>query len=320
VQTSTIYQPVQEDLLQVEECLRQVGEVAQPYLAGPLKHILARSGKRLRPALCLLVGKCYDYNLEVLVPVATGVELLHTATLVHDDSVDNALVRRGVPTINSLWGSGVAVLVGDYLFAKAASLVSAVKIPRVMSLFAQTLMAISSGELAQNFAAFNVSISRHQYFERIGQKTASLFALATEAGAVVSQAPEADIKAFRDYGYSLGLAFQIIDDILDYTGQETELGKPTGNDLSQGTITLPAIIFGESHPQPNPVTAFVEHRDDQAYLERAVAAVCHPAIIEKCYAIAGSFCSQACAALPPIPAPVRHSLVELCHLVLKRQK
>ena len=315
-----VYGPVQEDLLRVEASLRQVGEVAQPYLSGPLRHIVGRVGKRLRPALSLLVGKCYDYRLELLVPVAAGVELLHTATLVHDDSVDSALVRRGVPTINSLWGPGVAILMGDYLFAKAASLVAETGMPRVVSLFAQTLMSITSGELSQNYAAFDLGLSRQQYYERIGQKTASLFALSTEAGAIVSRAPESHIAAFSDYGRNLGVAFQIIDDILDYTGQETELGKPTGNDLSQGTITLPAIIYMENHPNTNPLADFMEHRDDPRYLERAVEAIRHHDIIQECYEVAADFCARARTALPDIDAEVRHSLVELSHLVVERQK
>lgn len=315
---STIYRPIKDDMLQVETRLRQVGDVAQPYLSAPLKHVVARTGKRLRPALSLLVGKCYDYRLDLLVSVAAGVELLHTATLVHDDSVDKAQTRRGVPTINSLWGPGVAILMGDYLFAKAASLVAETGIPRVMTLFAQTLMSITSGEMGQSYAAFDLSLSRQQYYERIGQKTASLFVLSTEGGGIVSRAPEAHIAAFGDYGRNLGLAFQIVDDILDYTGQESELGKPTGNDLSQGTITLPAIMLMERYPGGNPVADFMRHRDDRAYLEKAVEAIRDSGVIQDCYRVASDFCSKACTTLPDVDAQVRESLVEICRIVVER--
>ncbi|GAH33274.1 unnamed protein product, partial [marine sediment metagenome] len=206
---STIYEPIQEDLVKVEDRLRSVCEVDFPWLSKLLEYSLKSGGKRIRPALVLLAGKFYNYDLSYLLPVATAIEILHTATLVHDDAIDNSLVRRGRPTINKVWGEDKAILLGDYLLAKSEELVADTQNLRVIKLFAQTLMAISSGELNQAFSAFNLEQTRQQYLKRISGKTASLLSLATESGAILSQAPEKSVEALKGYGYNLGIAFQL---------------------------------------------------------------------------------------------------------------
>jgi len=260
---STIYEPIQEDLARVEARLRAVGEVSSPWLAELLAHSLESGGKRLRPALVLLSGKFQNYNLSYLLPMAVAVEVLHTATLVHDDAIDNSPVRRGRPTINKLWGEDKAILLGDYLLAKTEELASDTQNLRVLRLFAQTLGAIASGELSQAFSAFSLEQTRERYLERISAKTASLISLATESGAILSQAPERMVTALKEYGYNLGIAFQIVDDILDFVGDEAEMGKPTGSDLAQGTLTLPAMLLLECYPGDNPIRRVFQNEGDR---------------------------------------------------------
>ncbi|GAI29418.1 unnamed protein product, partial [marine sediment metagenome] len=264
------------------------------YLSTLLEHSLQSNGKRIRPALTLLSGKFYDYNLDYLLPMAAAVELMHTATLVHDDAIDNSLVRRSRPTINKLWGEEKAVLLGDYLFAEAGAFTATTKNLHVIKHFADTLKTISSGELNQAFNAFNLEQSRSQYLQRVAKKTASLFSLATESGAVLSQAPEESIQILIEYGHNLGIAFQIVDDILDFIGSEEELGKPIGSDLAQGTLTLPAILILEHYPEENPVKRLFSNRDEQDNIKLAIELVRNSPITQECYQVASDYCANAC--------------------------
>jgi len=317
----TIYEPIQEDLVKVEARLRSVCEVDFPRLSKLLEHSLKDGGKRIRPALVLLSGKFYDYDLSYLLPMATAVEILHTATLVHDDAIDNSAVRRGRPTINKVWGEDKAILLGDYLLGKSKELVADTQNLRVIRLFAQTFMTISSGELNQAFSAFNLEQTRQQYLQRISSKTACLLSLATEAGAILSQAPEKSVEALKGYGHNLGIAFQIVDDILDFIGTEEEMGKPVGSDLAQGTLTLPAILLLERYPEDNPVRRLFQNEDRQRNIELAMELVRNSSITEECYAVASDYCAQACHNLSLLPDNAsRRSLIKLADYVVKRRK
>ncbi len=318
---SSIYESIQEDLNKVEDCLRSVSEVDFRPLAELLNYSLRGGGKRIRPALVLLSGKFYDYNPSHLLSMATAVELLHTATLVHDDAIDKSLVRRGRSTINKLWDEDKAVLLGDYLFAKAEEFAAATGNLRVIRLSAQTVQTISSGELNQAFNAFNLEQTRQQYLQRISGKTASLFSTTTESGAILSQAPEESIEALKYYGYNLGVAFQIVDDILDFIGTEEELGKPVGSDLAQGTLTLPAMLVLERYPEDNPVKKIFQNRDKQENIKLAIELVRNSSIVEECYRVASDYYSKACHNLDLLPDNVsRWALAELADYVIKRKK
>jgi octaprenyl-diphosphate synthase len=323
---SQIYQLVEEDLAKVESLIRSVTEVDSPHLAELLDYSLKGGGKRIRPVLTLLAGKFYRYDLDRLLPMATAVELMHTSTLVHDDAIDNSTVRRSRPTINSLWGEDKAVLLGDYLFAKAGEFAALTGNLRVIRLFAQTLQVISSGELEQTFDAFNLEQSRDRYFERISAKTASLFSLAAESGAILSQAPEESIKILKEYGCNLGIAFQIVDDILDFVGTEEEMGKPIGSDLAQGTLTLPAMLLLERHPEDNPVKELFHNRDmpegdKKKKINQAIELVSQSSIINQCYEVASGYGARACQNLKLLPdSPSRQVLADLADLVISRRK
>ena len=319
MQLSTIYEPIQEDLNKVEDRLRSVSGVEFLRLSELLDYSLS-GGKGIRPALTLLSGKFYDYNLDYLLPMATAVELFHTATLVHDDAIDKSSVRRGRPTINTMWGEDKAVLLGDYLFAKAGALAATTGNLQVIKLSTQTIMTISSGELNQAFNAFNLEQTREDYFQRVSSKTASLFSMATESGAILSQAPERSIEVLKGYGYNLGIAFQIVDDILDFIGTEEELGKPVGSDLAQGTLTLPAMLLLERYPEENPVKRLFQNGDKQKNIELAIELIRSSSIVQECYGVASDYCSRACHNLSLLPDNASlQALIQLADYVINRK-
>jgi geranylgeranyl pyrophosphate synthase len=318
----SLFAPVEKEIVLAEEGIKAVADVDYPWLAELLGYIVNSGGKRLRPALTLLTGKLKDgCNLDLLIPVATGVELLHTATLVHDDTIDLAHRRRGKPTAASIWGWGIATLAGDYLFSKAADLVSKACNIRADRLFAQTLMALCTGELEESFSSFDLNQTRQSYLRRIGNKTASLFSMATESGGIVSEASEEEIQALRSYGYNLGMAFQIVDDILDFTAGEEELGKPVASDLLRGHLTLPAILLKEQYPNNNPIKTIFKKRQNEQSLKLAIEMIRNSDIVPECYRVAQDFTAEARCALEIFPeSPCKRALLELTDYVVERQK
>jgi geranylgeranyl pyrophosphate synthase len=320
VGVASIYAPIQEELAQVEEALQAIKRVDFPELAEMLDHVLAPGGKMLRPSIALLAGKFSNNHQEMLVPLAASIELLHTATLVHDDVIDRASTRRGRPTVKSLFDNSASVMLGDYMFAHAAGMAARTGNLEAMRMFSRTLLAMASGELEQDMTAYDYGQTTRQYFQRIASKTASLFAAAAEGGAIVSDAPDAWRAALRDYGERVGMAFQIVDDILDFSGDEAEMGKPVGSDLLQGTLTLPSLLLMERCARDNPVKRFFRHRHSPRHLAEAVDMVVNSGVLDECYRVAGGFRDRAHAALEALPAgSARESLAEIADYVLKRK-
>ncbi|HXG42251.1 MAG TPA: polyprenyl synthetase family protein [Dehalococcoidia bacterium] len=316
---SRLYGPVQQDLALVEEVINSLRQVDYQPLAQMLELVLSTSGKRLRPALVLLAGTFGHYRLDLLVPLAASVELLHTATLVHDDVIDSADTRRGRPTVNSVFHNSTCVMLGDYMFAHAAELVARTGNIRVIRLFAHTLMVMARGEITQDMSAYDSRQDVQEYLHRIAGKTASLFATACEGGAIVAGEPEEWVQALREYGYNLGMAFQIVDDILDFTGNEAEMGKPVGSDLMQGTLTLPSLLLMQRYPTDNPVQRFFRERTED-HLQQAVLMVRESDIPAESYAMASQFSRRAREALSPLPATeARRTLEELAQYILERR-
>ena len=225
-----------------------------PDLRAALQQILGAGGKRIRPTLGLLVGNMLGAPEDKLVTLGAAVELLHTATLVHDDLIDGSLLRRGTPTLNARWSPAATVLTGDFVFARAAKLAAETDHLPLMNAFAETLATIVNGELNQMFSSRGL-IHRENYYQRIYAKTASLFEMTASAAAMISPVGEPVIQSMREFGYEVGIAFQIVDDVLDFTGEESTVGKPIGSDLLQGLVTLPAIYYAESHPDDEDVKA-----------------------------------------------------------------
>lgn len=241
-----IFAPIQNELQQVEVRLRQAVRVEYAPLAEIFELLIDSGGKRIRPALCLLATKFHPTEPEQMYTLAIATELVHAATLIHDDLIDKSSTRRGNPTINSRWSGTATVLAGDFLLARAADIAASLENFRVMRIFARTLMTICEGEIRQDFARLHWPPNRATYYQHIESKTASLFVSATEGGAILSGAPENEIAALKAYGRHLGMAFQMVDDILDFTASESELGKPVGSDLRQGTFTLPIFYYLEN--------------------------------------------------------------------------
>ena len=240
--------PVQALLPRVEERMRNTanGYNAEVHIA--LEHLLKAGGKRVRPTVALLVGSMLKVDEQRAVTLAAAVELLHTATLVHDDFIDGAMLRRGNATLNAQWNPAATVLAGDFLFSQAAWLAAETDSVDAMKMFAKTLSTIVNGEIGQVFA-LNGPTTRDEYYERIYAKTASMFELAARAPAYLSSGNDEFATALLTYGYEIGIAFQLIDDILDFSGDENTVGKPVAHDLQQGLMTLPTIYYYEDHPQ-----------------------------------------------------------------------
>lgn len=318
---ASIYEPVQEDLARVERTLEALTKVEEvPDLQPMLEHVLAPRGKRLRPTIALLAGTFGGYRSDLLVPLAASIELLHTATLVHDDVIDRSGTRRGRPTANALYDNQAAVMLGDYMFAHAADLIARTGNVEVVRLFSRTLMAIVGGELRQDFTAYDYGQDVRSYFRRIAGKTASLFATCAEGGALLAEAPSDSVAALREYGENLGMAFQIVDDILDFSGDEEEMGKPVGSDLLQGTLTLPSLLLMERQPGNDPIRKLFRNRRRTEHLAQAVAMIRNSDILEQCYGVARDFRRHACTALDRLPAtPARGALAALADYVLERR-
>ncbi len=300
-----IYSPIEGEMASFEAELDRVIQDAPPFLREELTHVLRGGGKRLRPALVLLAGSLYPGRTATLISMALGYELLHTATLVHDDTIDNAVTRRGRLTVNRIWGDSHAVMLGDYLCGCSAMMTAGTGSLQAMEIFSRALADLCGGAAAERVV--RSSQGRQGYFSTISRKTASLFAAATESGALLSRAPAKAVRTMRAYGYSLGMAFQTLDDICDYR-----------SDMSQGGITLPAILLLEQ-PRNRPVADLLD-RDPPAALNALVEMVADSGVLEKCRRIALDFCGQARTGLRGLPpGPVRDSLDSLVVYIMDQK-
>ncbi len=226
-----------------DELDRLAERAADDDLREALRALFRSGGKRLRPALVLLSAHWGTYNRARAIVAGAAMEMIHAASLIHDDIIDRASTRRGTPTTNSVYGNKVAVLSGDYLFAAAAGAVASMNDVALMAATAQTIMSLCAGEIAQSARAFDWQLSEDEYLGYLEQKTASLTWLCCRAGAMVAGASERVVDGLSDIGRALGMAFQIVDDVLDITAGADELGKPAGLDLREGMLTLPVIHF-----------------------------------------------------------------------------
>jgi len=284
-----------------------------------LDQLLAAGGKRVRPTIVLLAGGMLGADPDKLVTLGAAVEMLHTATLVHDDLIDRALLRRGMPTLNAKWSPAATVLTGDFLFARAAQLASDIDNVALMKKFAETLGIIVNGELTQLFAARGV-ISRENYYERIFAKTASLFEMSALSASMVSGEDEATQDTLRIYGYEVGMAFQIVDDVLDFCGDQDTVGKPLGSDLLQGLVTLPAIFYAEQYPADPDVKLLRQGNwQDRECMLRLVASIRSSDAIQASLDEAAAHIERALEALEPFPISVeREALIDLARYILDR--
>ncbi len=321
--TIAVFDIVKDDLHRVETRLHDIplrSEADFELVTEAIGHVLDAGGKRIRPALTLLTGRLYPSDPKKIISLAAAVEMLHTATLVHDDVVDGALLRRGSPTLNARWSPGATILTGDYMFARAADLAAQTGHVRVMQIFARSLMTIVSGELRQLFGDATFRQTREDYFKRIYAKTASMFELATEAAGVLIDATESEILDLRRFGHDLGIAFQIMDDVLDFSGDASQVGKPVGNDLRQGIVTLPVIDYLDAHPADKRVDDLLHHdyHDDDVVLS-IVADVRASGAIDRAIDEARNYVRSSQAALLKLPDnEARQAMLAVADYVVAR--
>lgn len=232
------------EMEKVSALIQDVSSIKHSDLVAQIvKYILSSGGKHIRPLLTISSAKIFGYHGDHHILLAAAVECIHTATLLHDDVIDQSLLRRGAKTANALWGNQAAVLVGDYLFSQAFKFMVKTEIIEALSILANASSIISEAEVLQLQLIDNIELSEESYYQLISAKTAELFAAACKVGAVAAGATQEQLQALYEYGIKFGLVFQIIDDMLDYYGQHNEFGKETGGDFFEGKITLPLIVL-----------------------------------------------------------------------------
>ena len=293
-----------------------------PRIPEVTAHLVEAGGKRLRPMLTLAAADLCGYGGAFDVHLAATVEFIHTATLLHDDVVDESAQRRGRPTANLLWDNKSSVLVGDYLFARAFQLMVETGSLRVLDILSNASATIAEGEVLQLTAARDLKTNEDIYLQIVRGKTAALFSAATEVGGVISDAPEAQVQALFDYGDALGIAFQIVDDLLDYQGESATTGKNVGDDFRERKLTLPVIkaIAAADAKEYAFWTRTIEKGDQQdGDLEEALRLLDRHKALEKTRDDALAWAAKAKTALGQLPDhPVRQMLLELADYVVAR--
>ena len=312
--------PVQDGIREVEQLMRSQASIDHhPDLRAALEHLLIAGGKRVRPTVVFLAGNLFNAPHDKLVTLGAAVEMLHTATLVHDDLIDGSLLRRGIPTLNARWSPAATVLTGDFLFGRAAKLAAETDDLALMKRFAETLTVIVNGELTQMFAAKGI-VERKNYYSRIYAKTASLFEMSALAATMMGTEDEMARAAMKTYGYEIGMAFQIMDDVLDFTGEQATVGKPVGSDLLNGLVTLPAIYFAESHPDNAEVKLLADGGwGNTDRMEKLVKSIQTSNAIRHAIDEAVEHVEKALEAIKPFRSSVQYeSLAGLAHYIVDR--
>ena len=283
-------------------------------------YILNSPGKRLRPALVLLAADNQSAMMDKLILWGLTVELTHTASLVHDDLLDGAPLRRGLPTLNAKWGNNIALLVGDFFFAKVAATLAELDDSRLISLIAETIGSVCEGETWELLTARHADVTVDDYLRRIELKTASLLATSCQGGALLGGRPEHEVLAFRQFGHYIGLVFQVVDDILDVTADEAKLGKAVGTDLRQGLATLPVLYALNDGINPAPIVAVLEAKTDREEdVLEALELVRRSSAIDQSYAYAEQLNRQARECLAGISSHYRDTLEALTENLLVRE-
>jgi geranylgeranyl pyrophosphate synthase len=315
----SFYTPVDGELQELQRRLLEVGNGGHPTFAAAVTHLFGSPGKLLRPTLVFLsarFGPSHDH--EVVLNLAQSLELVHTASLVHDDIVDEAELRRNVATVNATWDDDVALIVGDYLFAKAYALAAVLPKPEVIAIVAQTVFALCDGELNE-VTASRTFLTEAAYFERIELKTASLYAACCQGAALLADADPEHVAALGAYGTSLGLAFQITDDVLDVAGDEADFGKTVGRDLAEGMPTLPMIYAVDETGDARLGARIVAPGKSPGELRDLLRIIRDSGGVERARAKALSFHDDAVAALGALPdRPERDALREVADFVVRR--
>jgi len=315
-----LFKLVRKEMELVEQSLYQHVNTSEQVLSEASTHLIKAGGKRIRPGFALLVARMYRDDIGYAIPLATALELLHMATLVHDDVIDNSEVRRGTGTVKRLWGNRVAIYAGNFVFARALDLIASYNRQDILEVVADASMKICQGEIEQMLSCFNVNLGLKNYLRRIERKTALLISLSCQVGAMLSTSNPKEIEALRRYGYDLGLAFQITDDILDFVADEATLGKPTGSDIRQGVITLPALYALHHDARRDELAQLLSSpqacQDNTQYI---IDIVCESDGIEYAYSVSQHYAHRSKRHLAILPdTPVKETLLELADFILTR--
>jgi len=318
--TTSLFASVEADLELLSKNLKELIGARHPILHAAAEHLFGAGGKRLRPAVVFLISRATMGDEDVTARhrrLAEITEMIHTASLVHDDVVDESSLRRGVPTVNSSFDNRVAVLAGDFLFAQSSWYLANLDNLQVVKLLSQVIMDLAEGEILQGLNCFVTDLSMEAYLEKSYFKTASLIANSAKAAGVLSDMSEEVQEDLYQYGRNLGLAFQIVDDILDFTSSEDVLGKPAASDMRSGNLTAPVLYAMEEEPT---IRQFVDREFSQeGDWEEALALVRRSQGIERTRALASHHAKLAVASLQSLPAsPSRQSLIDLADYVVSR--
>lgn len=304
----------------VNAVIRQQLYSEVPLVNQVAEYIIGAGGKRIRPVLVLLIANAYAYQGNAQHTLAAVIEFIHTATLLHDDVVDESSLRRGKQTANALFGNAASVLVGDFLYSRAFQMMVQVGNARVMQIVADATNVIAEGEVLQLLNMHNPDVNEADYLRVIRSKTAKLFEAAAQLGALVAGASDADIDAAGEYGRSLGTAFQLIDDVLDYSGNAAEIGKNVGDDLREGKPTLPLIYLMEhgSPEQRELVRSCIENGDEQ-HFDQILAAITSSGALDYTRQEAQKAAQRASDAVQSLPDSIyKDSLLKLSAFAVDR--
>ena len=320
ISQNTITATIGADMTAVDAVIRRKLHSEVSLVNQIAEYIIGAGGKRIRPALVLLIAKAHAYNGVAHHELAAVVEFIHTATLLHDDVVDESSMRRGRQTANALFGNAASVLVGDFLHSRSFQMMVALDNMRVMQILSDATNVIAEGEVLQLLNMHDPDLSEESYLEVIRCKTAKLFEAAAELGALIAGASEQDIEAAGEYGRSLGTAFQLIDDVLDYAGDADEIGKNVGDDLREGKATLPLIYLLENGTpeQRDMVRACIEQGDEQQF-DAVLAAITSSGALAYTRNKAEMAAKRAADAIQDLPdSTYKQSLLQLCTFAVDR--
>lgn len=317
-----IFGLLKKDMNYIENELFRSIEGEHQLLNETSMHLLKAGGKRLRPVFVLMGGKFGNYDLEKLKHVAVPLELIHMASLVHDDVIDDADTRRGELTVKSKWDNRIAMYTGDYIYARALLIAAQLEKPQIHQILSKAMVEMSIGEMEQIRDFFNTEQSVRRYLLRIRRKTALLIAVSCQLGAVASDADEKVSNLLYRYGYNVGMAFQIQDDLLDLCGTEKQIGKPPGSDIRQGNITLPVIFALQDEELKAPLLreiGYIRERNGECDVTGAIQMIKSSSGISRAEALADRYIKKALGALERLPDNrTKKNLRDIAHFVTKR--
>lgn len=322
----SFFQLVAPALAELEQVVFEELQHYDPELVQAASHLMRAGGKRLRPVMVLLSAMaCGAPEAQVSHAhhlLAMAVEVLHTATLIHDDIIDGSSTRRGLPTVNHQWGLRTSVLTGDFLLARSCFYISNIEEVRLNTIFSQMVMDMCNGEIAQLQRRYKSSISLEEYLDQVRSKTALLMAVACQGAAIIQHQPAKIESALYQYGDYVGVAFQIMDDILDFSSADNVLGKSSRNDLIQGQITLPTYYALQHSPYAEELNRLIAGKfESDQELERALEIVLSSDALSRCEKLAENYIAQALEALEALPdLPARQALADLAKFSIQRSQ